>query len=234
VVENNIMVNNSFHSHVWFDNSGDVFAHNIVFGRYQPINMPRQWGKEVDYNFLQDANASHTVPAESLQKASHQDAHSLTGDAMFVDPVHGDFTVREGSPVLALGFKNFPMNQFGVTAPSLRAIARTPSFATGVEPASTRDPGVRDWQGAKVRNILGLGEQSAHGLSGETGILVLDVPNDSPAARAGLRVNDVILGVDGITVDTVSDLVHATAGTAAGKSIELTVSRDQQTIKLKV
>lgn len=29
-VENNIMINNSFHPHVWFNNSGDEFNHNIV------------------------------------------------------------------------------------------------------------------------------------------------------------------------------------------------------------
>jgi len=36
LAENNIMVNNSFHPHVWYGNSEDVFRRNIVFGPYRP------------------------------------------------------------------------------------------------------------------------------------------------------------------------------------------------------
>ena len=45
---------------------------------------------------------------------------------MFVDPAHGDYRVKPDSPALALGFKNFPMDQFGVTSPRLKAKARSP------------------------------------------------------------------------------------------------------------
>jgi len=230
VVENNITVNNSFHSHVWFDNSGDVFAHNIVFEQYHPINMPRQWGKEINFNLQNDPSLPSPIPASKLAGLSRQDTDSLRGDAMFVDPAHGDFSVREGSPALALGFKNFSMKDFGVTSPALRAIARTPSFANGVEPVSMRDPGVRDWLGVKVRNIIGLGEQSAHGLSGETGVLILDIPAGSAAAEAQLRVGDVILAANGATIDTVSDLLRATGGSAVGRSLECVAFRDQQPV----
>ena len=54
--------------------------------------------------------------------------HSLVGDPLFVDPANGDFRVKDGSPALELGFKNFPMDQFGVVSPRLRAIARTPEI----------------------------------------------------------------------------------------------------------
>ena len=47
---------------------------------------------------------------------------------MFVDPADGDFRVKEGSPALKLGFVNFPMDQFGVQKPELKAIARTPEM----------------------------------------------------------------------------------------------------------
>ena len=46
VVENNIIVNNSFHPHVWYAQSGDVFRKNIVFGEYKPIGMDKPWGAE--------------------------------------------------------------------------------------------------------------------------------------------------------------------------------------------
>jgi hypothetical protein len=42
------------------------------------------------------------------------DAHSKLADPLFVDPAKEDYRVKEGSPALALGFKNFPMDSFGV------------------------------------------------------------------------------------------------------------------------
>ena len=54
VVENNIMINNTFHPHVWFKNSNDVFRHNIVSTGYLPINI-KVWGKEIDYNVFPDS-----------------------------------------------------------------------------------------------------------------------------------------------------------------------------------
>jgi hypothetical protein len=234
IVENNVMAYNSFHSHVWFDRSGDEFIHNIVFEPYHPVGMPAQWGKEVDYNFLEDTNQSDAVAAVALQQISGQDEHSLRGNAMFVDPDHGDFRVKEGSPALRLGFKNFPMDQFGVQSPALKAIARTPSFAAGVEPVSKRDPTVRNWRGVEVRNIIGLGEQSAHGLAGETGVLVLEVPPASPLSKAGLKAEDVIIGMNGGLIDTVQDLLHPEHAGKAGEPLELSIMRDQQNVAVKI
>lgn len=51
IVENNIIVNNSFHPHVWFAGNGDVFRKNVVLKPYYPIQI-KEWGKEVDNNFF--------------------------------------------------------------------------------------------------------------------------------------------------------------------------------------
>jgi len=117
VVQNNVMVANSFHPHVWFHNSGDVFRRNIVFTPYQPIGVATPWGKEVDYNFLHTPGVPTVSPAQELAHQSGRDEHSLVGDAEFVDPATGDFRVRPTSPALELGFKNFPMSTFGVRPP---------------------------------------------------------------------------------------------------------------------
>jgi hypothetical protein len=42
------------------------------------------------------------------------DVHSVVADPMFMDTANGDYRVKAGSPALALGFKNFPMDSFGV------------------------------------------------------------------------------------------------------------------------
>jgi len=71
---------------------------------------------------------------------------------MFVDPAHGDYRVKPGSPALALGFKNFPMDQFrhhpqaqgqGRFAHSAGTAARTAIPVKG-KPAASRYGGGAD------------------------------------------------------------------------------------------
>jgi len=56
-------------------------------------------------------------------QAAGLDAHSVEADPMFVEPEALDFQVRPGSPARALGFKNFPMDRFGVITPELKKLA---------------------------------------------------------------------------------------------------------------
>jgi hypothetical protein len=126
MVENNITVGSSLHPHVWYAASGDIFRRNIVWREYQPALMPAPpWGQELDYNLMHRAGVTN-APATRLHGQSGRDEHSLVADAQFVNPAQGDYRVKEGSPALALGFVNFPMDRFGVQRPALKALARTP------------------------------------------------------------------------------------------------------------
>jgi len=190
VVENNIMVNNTFHPHVWYRHSGDVFRRNIVFQKYRPIRVPKRWGKQIDDNLLHTPGQAQPAPATDLQELSGRDSGSLSADAMFVAPQRGDYRVRDGSPALRLGFENFPMDRFGVVSPRLRGQSRTPQLpdVTGTRPdvsASKRDGRLHLWFGAKVKNLLGLGEQSATGMHAQTGVLVVEVPAGSAGSPSG-------------------------------------------------
>ena len=49
----------------------------------------------------------------------------------------------------------------------------------------------------------------AHGLAQSAGVRVLSLESGSPADRAGLRENDVIVGLDGVAIDSV-DRLHQT------------------------
>lgn len=232
VVENNIMVNNTFHPHVWYKDSQDVFRRNIVFTEYRPVYIDAPWGRECDYNLLHKPGQAETVPAVSLQKQSGRDTNSVVADAMFVDPAGGDYRVRDGSPALKLGFKNFPMDSFGVQKPELKAIARTPDLPGGRTKAATleskRDGRVVEWLGAKIKNVTGMGEVSAAGLPGEIGIRVQEVAPQSEAGKAGLRANDVILRYDGKDMTTLDQLLAAYAATPGGQKIKLVVHRNQK------
>ena len=131
VVENNIMVNNGFHPHVWYKHSEDVVRRNIMgTDHYLPAGgmPPTPWGKEIDNNLVHCEGLTSPQHADALSDQSNRDEHSMIADAMFVDPAKGDFRVKDGSPALKLGFVNFPMDQFGVQKPELKAIARTPEI----------------------------------------------------------------------------------------------------------
>ena len=227
-VENNIMVNNSFHPHVWPVASQDVFKHNIVFDGYRPAIMPKTaWGREMDYNLHHLTGETSPQPANGLRAQSGRDEHSVTADAGFINPQTGDFRVRTDSPALALGFRNFPMDQFGVQSPALKKLARTPSFETTVSRLPERSATVHNWLGAKLRNIVGEGEMSAYGTPGETGVLVLELPAGGVLEAAGLKKNDVILKLDGMTIDQCSDLLQRAKGLAPGTAVKLGIQRTQ-------
>jgi membrane-associated protease RseP (regulator of RpoE activity) len=241
VVENNIMVNNGFHPHVWYKHSEDVFRRNIMFTDHDlPAGgMPATpWGKEMDNNFVHVEGVTLPEPATKLAEQSKRDAHSIVADAMFVDPANGDFRVREGSPALKLGFVNFPMDQFGVQKPELKSVARTPETLKLRRPdrspkkANVVKSAKHIWQ-AEVRNISGLGDRSAYGLPDESGVLLLNVPAKSPAAKAGLQKDDVILACNGQPVRTVKDLLEL-RDRAAGKQLSVSVNRKQKQVTVEV
>jgi S1-C subfamily serine protease len=65
----------------------------------------------------------------------------------------------------------------------------------------------------------------AVGLPDADGLLIREVAENSPAARAGLARGDLIVGVGGQTVSSVDDLSGALRAAAAGGTVDLTVLR---------
>jgi hypothetical protein len=223
-VENNIMVNNSFHPHVWFANSGDIFKHNIVTAPYFPIQV-KDWGEEVDDNAFPDE--------ASLQKAQANgtDRRSVYGPAEFVNPAAGDYRVQESSVALTVGFKNFDMDQFGVVSPELKVLAKKTPLPELLEISGDGDR-LQQFSGMKLRNVTTLGDRSAAGLSEISGVWVVAVPDD---VRFGeiFQANDVILAANGKKITNVSDLRKACRVDDIEK-ITFTVSRNQKEQKVKL
>jgi hypothetical protein len=201
VVENNIMINNSFHPHVWFANSGHVFRKNIVTKPYFPIQI-KSWGDEVDYNLFPDQAALD----KSL--ANKTDAHSLAGDPMFVDAAKGNYQVKPGSAALKLGFVNFPMDDFGVVSPELKNKAAHVPLPVINNLANGEGTKELNWLGGKLRNVNGLGDRSAYGLPDEKGVVLEAAPENSILARAGLKKGDVIRSLNKRDIDNVTELIN--------------------------
>ncbi len=225
---NNILVNSGFHPHVWFDDSASEFRRNIVMKAHAPTGQPENWGETVDENFF----ASEADRARNL--GSGADAHSLAGDPMFVDPASGDFRVEAESPALKLGFKNFPMDQFGVKKASLKAIAKTPVIPAVQTPAGGLPQQAAlnlFWLGAPLHSLIGE-EFSAFGVTRETGgVQLVKVPANAAAAKAGLRENDLIQAVNGRKVSN-TDHLFAALSAAADSPLGLRVIRNQQPVEV--
>jgi hypothetical protein len=225
---NNILVNNGFHPHVWFDDCASGFQRNIVMKNHAPIGQPENWGTLVDYNFFT------SEAARTRHLDSGGDAHSLDGDPMFVDPSAGDFRVKDSSPALQIGFRNFPMDQFGVKNPALKAIAKTPvipAMGLGDRPGTGQTAPASTWLGAKLHSLQGE-EFSAFGVSREDGgVQLVEVPAGSAAAKAGLQANDLIQSLNGKKVTHTRGLSAAIK--AAGSSpLKLRIIRNQQAREL--
>lgn len=74
---------------------------------------------------------------------------------------------------------------------------------------------------------------AAAGEGGAHGVVIVAVESDSPAAKHGLRVGDLVLAIDGHTVADPADLMGALAG-RAGVEVDVTVWRNGARESVKV
>ena len=225
-VENNVMVNNSFHPHVWFKNSHDVFRHNIVMKKYFPIQI-NDWGKEIDQNLFPDSAAL------ALAQKNGTDSRSKAGNPVFVNASQGNYTVKNTSEALTVGFKNFPMQSFGVQKISLKKRALQPEFPALLTDESVEGKAVAiNWLGSLLKNVEGLGERSAYGLPDETGVIITSIGANSLLSKAGLQPKDVIRVANSKPVKTVRDLLEVYQEVNWQGHMEVEVLRNQQLKKI--
>ncbi|MBS3747037.1 MAG: Do family serine endopeptidase [Wenzhouxiangellaceae bacterium] len=114
------------------------------------------------------------------------------------------------------------------------------SFSIPIETATSTIDQLLEF-GRVSRGFLGVGIQSvdreradALGLDRPVGALVNSVEPDSAADRAGIEVGDVILEVDGRSIEVFSDLPPIVGSIRPGREIELVISRWGETRELSV
>jgi hypothetical protein len=223
VVENNILINNTFHQHVWFKDNGNVFTRNIVMQPYEKTSDNECRGSLIDYNIFTDS-----VSYQAAQ-AYGNDAHSIVSKVRFIDPAAGDFRVADSSAdVFRAGFQNFGMDRFGVSSDRLKRLAATPEMPVPLYAADKLLSAILTWEAVQIKDLETLGERSATGMDSERGVYVVAVSAYGSELRDYLKSNDVILGFAGQAVNSLDDLYGAISGADLSKPQPLVIFRNQK------
>jgi len=91
---------------------------------------------------------------------------------------------------------------------------------------------VRGWFGISIRTLT---EEEAKDFDiPMSGALITDITGDSPASRAGLRRNDMIVEINGQRIKTDTDLKRIMADSSPGDIMDLTVYRGSEKLKMKI
>ena len=220
-VENNILINNSLHPHVWFQESKDVIRRNLFMQPYYPISL-NGWGEEIDFNFFSTERS-----LERVQK-NQTDKHSVSGKLLFADAGKGDYTLPKECDVFQIGFENIPLDRFGVYSLDLKEKAHSPEFPEIRTMEADNDVDEYNWLGAKIRIIKGLGDRSAFGLPDEKGFVIVDIDLGSPVSKAGLQNNDVIRLVNDEPISSIEEFFSVMEQNKWRGKVSLTIFRNQK------
>jgi hypothetical protein len=122
-------------------------------------------------------------------RARGQDAESLLADPLFVDPQHGDFTLKPGSPAAKIGFKPFDYSQAGRltrTGPPLELALRAFPPAPRTPPELPPEPILDDFEGVAVGGKSALAVTQEDGKAGKARV----TEETAAAGKHSLKVED--------------------------------------------
>ncbi|MDV2503925.1 MAG: DegQ family serine endoprotease [bacterium] len=111
----------------------------------------------------------------------------------------------------------------------------TPSNITRrvIEDLRTKGSVVRGWLGVVIQR-MSPDLAKSFGLEENTGALVAEIVEDSPAQKAGIKRGDVIIKFNGTEIKTMDVLPRRVAATKPGKKATVTILRDGKKKSLKV
>ncbi|MCH6255192.1 hypothetical protein MLD52_01445 [Puniceicoccaceae bacterium K14] len=223
-VYNNIMVNRGPDFHVWYSDYRDEVTSDIIVGNtaYSPIGVGSGAASTnsavIDNNLFFNSGNDVNVVTDNWPNV---DLNSVTANPRFVDPENLDYTVAEGSPALALGFVDFPMDQFGKPgAPEPEAV----EFIDEPPAGSDGDP----FLGGSIASIYSVAVQSSLGAADMNGVHFELLPEASVAATQGFHVRDAILEVNGVRLTTKDSFYESYNKIMPGDEIDAIILRDQE------
>ena len=86
------------------------------------------------------------------------------------------------------------------------------------------------WLGVRIRDLSEQemeGLAARHGIREGFGVMIVDVMQDTPAARAGIKSGDIVVAIEDRPVTETRALQRLVAGAPVGSEIRLTVLREE-------
>lgn len=127
------------------------------------------------------------------------------------------------------------------TGPATPAPAITPRPEKAPKPPKALIDRFETWPGWEKRKYIGTYMESLNkellqffGVKEESGLLVNRLTKDGPAEKAGVKVGDVVVRVDGKKVATVGDLSELIQDKKKGDKVKLEIIRDKKPLTLEV
>jgi S1-C subfamily serine protease len=241
--------------------SGDVLTSAAIIGGATTAQVTTTTGETLNATVVGRDDASGLVLLHSeqpLRAVPLSEATTRAGDSVWV---FGAQSPKEGSPWISSGIvSSADAVVANAPGPMTGGLLETDALGT----AGTAGGALVDRTGAvngivlwpqgehrgayavpiaravKIADELHENGYVAHGAmpveakDSPTGPQIIAVPPNSPAARAGLQPNDVIVAIDGSDVLTVANLVATMQAYAPGNSVELDVVRNGQPMNVEV
>jgi serine protease Do len=93
---------------------------------------------------------------------------------------------------------------------------------------------VRPFLGVSTETVESVAYARWYGLGVNSGVRITGVGTDSPADKAGLKVNDVIVKFDGQDITDNQQLVDAIHKAKVGQAVSITYWRDSQEQSIEI
>lgn len=176
---------------------------------------------------ISEVAPDHQVRVTILRGGSEQEITATLGKRPMPKFEGGNFTFSTPGPM-----GGFDLEKLG-KLPELKEFPQMKDFPKGEMPKAFSIPGgegqVFTWRAGEGRQIgvgvTPLSKQLAEHFGVEGGVMINDVRENSPAAKAGLKAGDIIVEVDGKAVKGDLDLIRAINGKKEG-DVTLTIVRD--------
>ncbi len=163
-------------------------------------------------------------------------------DGSFEDFLQTDAPINRGNSGGAL--VNIAGELIGVNSQILSSGQSGGSIGIGFSIPSNMAKGVMEQlvaSGRVRRGMLGVGIQAVNdeikevfGLKDTKGVLINDVKKSSAAEKAGVKRDDIIIAINGETIDDTNMLRNKVAGTLPGTEIKLKIVREGQEQEIPV
>ena len=226
-VYNNILVNGQFNLHCTFADSYDkIYSNIVVKGTPYALAATSQNRFEsskdvIEKNWFYDLGMSISFPSYWNELGYNKDSILGNADPQFKDPKNNDYTVNNTEVMAKTGFVNFAMDQFG--QPGCADVCPLYEKTT---PDSNVDILQREtWLGATI-SALDDAIMTATAVKDLNRVYMESVPNGSEAANYGLMTNDVIRGINGVSIGAKSNFVSMYNKIEAGRITQLVVHRN--------